>query len=349
MKVAVVGTFTQSNFERLLARAFEDLGHEVVTFDAWSRGRFLRNPRVVNTLSTIPRLRHSIRADYLKFVNREAAAFFEEHQPDFVMVHNGGEMLPATVRSLTSKGVPFASFAADDPTLGFYVPDFLPVFPYFTHVFVPETGLVAKLQNLTPGKVIYNSGGSTPELYAPMEPSAEDRARFGSNLGYASSAYSGGAYGVYRALWLMHVRDFGLRIFGDPNWRLVARKVPEIAPCVHANGMLSLAEMNALYSSVKIYVNIVNPQITTGVAQRVFDAAAAGCFQITEYKADLDLLFPGGEVVSFRDAEDLRSKVAYYLAKPDEAAAKAKAARARVLGQLTWKQKVEEICRAVFG
>ncbi|HEY2324662.1 MAG TPA: glycosyltransferase, partial [Thermoanaerobaculia bacterium] len=81
----------------------------------------------------------------------------------------------------------------------------------------------------------------------------------------------------------------------------------------------------------------------------VFDAAAAGCFQITEYKPDLDLLFPDGEVVSFSDANDLREKVAHYLAHPDEAAAKARAARARVLDQLTWKQKAQEICDAVFG
>jgi glycosyl transferase family 1 len=349
MKIAVVGTLTQSNLEQFLAGAFTELGHDVVTFDAWSQGSFLRSSRVVNTLSTIPRVRHVVRADYLRFLNRRANEFFEEHKPDFVIAHNGGEMLPQTVRSLTSKGVPFASFAADDPTLGFYVPDFLPVFPHFTHVFVPETGLVAKLQTLTAGKVVYNSGGSTPGLYAPVEPSAAARERFASNLGYASSAYSGGPYGVYRALWLAHVKDFGLRIFGDRNWRLVAQKVPEIAPCIHATGMLSLAEMNALYSSVRIYVNIVNPQITTGVAQRVFDAAAAGCFQITEYKADLDLLFPDGEIVSFRDAADLRNKVSHYLANPEAAAAKAHAARVRVSRDLTWKQKAQEICHAVFG
>jgi len=348
MKVAVVGTFTQSNFERLLAQAFAELGHDVVSFDAWSQGGFLRSAKLVNTLTTIPRLRHTVRANYLDYVNRRASLFFDEHKPDFVISHNGGEMLPQTVRAVTSKGIPFASFAADDRTRGFYAPDFLPVFPHFTHVLVPETGLIDKLQNLTAGKVIYNSGGSTPGTYTPVEPSAAERERFGANLGYASSAYSGGAYGVYRALWLAYVKDFGLRIFGDPNWRVIARKVPEIAQCVHATGMLSLQEMNALYASVKIYVNIVNPQITTGVAQRVFDAAAAGCFQITEYKPDLDMLFPEGEVVSFRDAADLRDKVAYYLANPDEAASKAAAARARVLSQLTWKQKAQDICDAVF-
>jgi spore maturation protein CgeB len=349
MKIAVVGTFTQSNLERLLAGAFSELGHTVVTFDAWAQGGFLRRSKLAKSLSTIPRVRHLVRDDQLRYVNRRAREFFEEHNPELVISHNGGDMLPETVRSLTSKGVPVASFAADDPTLGFYVPDFLPVFPYFTHVFVPESGLVEKLQRLTDGRVIYNSGGSTPGAYEPRVPSERERERFGANLGYASSAYSGGAYGVYRAIWLTHVRDLGLRIFGDPNWRVVARKVPEIAECVHADGMLGLDEMNALYASVKIYVNIVNPQITTGVAQRVFDAAAAGCFQVTEYKADLDRLFPDGEIVSFRTPGELRSKVEYFLRHPEEAAAKAAVARKRVLAELTWKQKVQEMCDAVFG
>jgi len=37
MKIAVMGSFTQSNLEHFVSQAFRQIGHEAAQFDAWKQ------------------------------------------------------------------------------------------------------------------------------------------------------------------------------------------------------------------------------------------------------------------------------------------------------------------------
>jgi len=351
MKIAVMGTFTQANLESFLAQAFRDLGHTVVTFDAWcQKGMPWFNRRVVSLMSGLPRIRHSYRARYQAFVNARCVQFLEAEKPDFVIVHNGAELHPDTIRTTVKRyHIPFATFAADDPTLGLLLPEYLPCIPYFTHVFVSESALVPKLNRLTSNRVEFVSCGAPINVYCPVAPSDVERQLFECNLGYVSSGYSGSPYGVYRALLLKNVADLGLKIFGDRHWGYIAQKVPEVSRNIHITGFLGPERMNAFFASAQIFVGIVHPQMVSGVGQRIFDAAAAGAFILAEYKADIEWAFPRGEVETFKTKEEMREKAKYYLEHPEERRVKAHAARARVLAGHTWQHKARQMLDVVFG
>lgn len=193
MKIAVMGAFTQSNLESFLAQAFRDLGHTVVTFDAWQqKGMPWFDRRVVSLMSGLPRIRHSYRASYQSFINDRCMKFLEEEKPDFVIVHNGAELHPHTIQTIVKRyHIPFATFAADDPTLGLLLPEYLPCIPHFTHVFASESALVPKLGRLTSNRVEFVSCGAPINIYKPVVPSDSERQLFECNLGYVSSGYSG--------------------------------------------------------------------------------------------------------------------------------------------------------------
>lgn len=350
MKIAVMGTLTQANLEAFMARAFEELGHQTVIFDAWkNRGNPLYHRHPASLFLGLPRLRHWYNARYLAHVNIHARRFLEIEKPDFVIVHNGALLQPDTVRAVVQRHIPFATYAADDPTLGLLLPDYLPCLPYFTHVFACETALVPKLKRLTPNRVEFLPVGAPPDVYYPITPPDSERQLFESNLGYVSGGYSGSPYGVYRALLLKNVADLGLKIFGDRHWDYIARRVPEITPFIHVTGFLNPERMRAFFACTRIFLGVVHPQMVTGASQRLFDAAAAGAFILAEHKADIDRLFPKGEIETFRSKEEMREKAVYYLNHPEKRQEKAAAARARVLAEHTWKHRARQILEIVFS
>ncbi|HEV8432952.1 MAG TPA: glycosyltransferase [Thermoanaerobaculia bacterium] len=351
MKIAIVGAFTQSNFEAFLAAAFRELGHEVVAYDVWSeRPAPWFGRRVVSVMSGVPRIRHSYRRRYVAAHSEKVAGYVRKQRPDFVIAHNGVELDAETIRSIVrSLKVPFATYAADDPTLALMQPEYLPALPAFTHVFACESALVPKLRLLTPNRVEFVSCGAPSDVYYPVAPTAEQREKYGCNIGYASSGYSGSPYGVYRALLLQNVADLGLKVFGDRHWDYIAAHVPEIRESIRVTGFLGPQEMNALFASARIFAGIVHPQMVSGVGQRIFDAAAAGAFILAEHKTDIEWAFPNGEVETFRTKEEMRDKAMYYLAHEDERQRKAAAARERVLSHHTWKQKAQQMLDVVFS
>jgi spore maturation protein CgeB len=103
-----------------------------------------------------------------------------------------------------------------------------------------------------------------------------------------------------------------------------------------------------LYNSVDIYLGIGNPLLVNGITQRIFECAAAGCFQIAEYKKDLSDAF-GNKIVTFRTLPELKEKIIYYLANEKERKELAGTTREHVVsnfsGEIIGKELFEYICR----
>jgi spore maturation protein CgeB len=351
LKIVVMGEVGHCNLEAFLAQGFRDLGHQAVIFDAWGyRGHPLYHRQPAGLLRGLPRIKHWYNAKYLAYVNSHAWRFLEAERPDFVIAHNGALLHPKTVQATVRRfHIPFVTYAADDPTLGIMLPDYLPCLPFFTHVFACETALVPKLNRLTSHRVEFLPGAAPADLYYPIAPPESERQLFDCNLGYVSAGYFGSPYGVYRALILQQVADLGLKIFGDRHWGYIARCVPEIAPYIHVTGFLQPERMRAFFASIRIFLGVAHPQMVTGASQRLFDAAAAGAFTLAEYKADIEQLFPKDEIETFKSKEEMREKAVYYLGHPEQRQEKAAAARARVLAEHTWTHRARQILETVFG
>jgi spore maturation protein CgeB len=84
------------------------------------------------------------------------------------------------------------------------------------------------------------------------------------------------------------------------------------------------------------------------VNTRAFELAASGACQVADLKDELPALFkPGEEVVAYRDLEELKRYLTYYLDHPDEAHAIGQNALKRALKEHTLRHRIDEMLDVV--
>jgi spore maturation protein CgeB len=97
----------------------------------------------------------------------------------------------------------------------------------------------------------------------------------------------------------------------------------------------------------KIILNITRGPFyaaETGMNLRIFEAMAAGCFMLTDYCDEVAELFePGVEIETFKGAEELQEKVAYYLQNEQARLAIARRGHQKFLKQFTWPTRAADM------
>lgn len=78
-------------------------------------------------------------------------------------------------------------------------------------------------------------------------------------------------------------------------------------------------QVNKIYNSTKICLNMHHVQSKEGVNPRIFEILGAGGFQLTDYKKTLENFFEiGREIECYKTEKDLLDKIEYYLQNEDE-------------------------------
>ena len=103
-------------------------------------------------------------------------------------------------------------------------------------------------------------------------------------------------------------------------------------------------DMLEVFSAAKLTVNIHGDFMRYGGNMRLFEAAGVGVFQIADDLPGVHQWFTEGEtIVTFRDLDDLRQKVAYYLNHDDERQAITQRARDHVYQHHTYDQRMARV------
>ena len=154
-----------------------------------------------------------------------------------------------------------------------------------------------------------------------------------------------GSADLRRILLLEHIKEC-VSIFGN-RWQ---RNFPLISTALQSRITDSSVwgeELYALLANAKIVLNITRTHFyaaETGVNLRLFEALAAGCFLLTDDCEEVAELFEVGvEIEVFRNATELKEKVAYYLAHPKEREAIAKRGYDKFMKNYTWNQRVNDL------
>jgi spore maturation protein CgeB len=95
-----------------------------------------------------------------------------------------------------------------------------------------------------------------------------------------------------------------------------------------------------LHSSVR-----ADPPVAPGdfVNPRTFEIAACGAFQLTDKRELLPELYGPDETATFSGLDELREKILYYTAHPEERAAVAERARRRTLAEHTYTARMKRL------
>ncbi|MBP8275214.1 MAG: glycosyltransferase family 1 protein, partial [Acidobacteria bacterium] len=160
----------------------------------------------------------------------------------------------------------------------------------------------------------------------------------------ADVSFAGAPY-LNRQRMLLGLIDLNPKIWGD-GWG-----VTELSRLAAENGArFNLDEMMRIFSATRINLNIHSANHVEGldpdpdyVNPRTFELAACEAFQLVDARRPLPALFRDDEMVTFSSTSELRALIAHYLARPDERAAIAKRARARVVAEHSFVHRVRRI------
>lgn len=145
-----------------------------------------------------------------------------------------------------------------------------------------------------------------------------------------------------RLNYLAELGDLDIAVWGDEGFRrLEAHGVDYRGRAGHE------LELPRIYNATTINLDIGRLYQSDIVTMRVFDVLACGGFVLVEHSEALEELFRVGvEVESYQDPVELRTKIEYYLARPDEARAIARRGREAVLERHTIRQRVRHMLRS---
>lgn len=110
------------------------------------------------------------------------------------------------------------------------------------------------------------------------------------------------------------VELFGM--FADPDSVALLADHPNL---VYRGNAHQFRELPRVFAETRVNVCLSNTLIDSGVPSKFVDCVASGGFALVDDKSDLRRLFgPEIDQVTFRNIEELREKVAYFLARPAE-------------------------------
>jgi len=128
----------------------------------------------------------------------------------------------------------------------------------------------------------------------------------------------------------------GLHVRGDEGWGDVT---PNWGP-----GLAYATELGPFYRDCTVNVNTTSIQMPNAVNQRVFDCPGAGGFLLTDRQPSLDSLFDvDREAATYGTLEEARDQLRWFMDHPDSRAEITARARKRILGEHTYRHRLEAI------
>lgn len=110
------------------------------------------------------------------------------------------------------------------------------------------------------------------------------------------------------------------------------------------NTSIEYKEINNIYNSSKININISSMHMPTAQNSRIFDVPATGGFLITDYREGLEELFElEKEVITYSSEEEMIEKCKFYLNNDSNRKFVVKNANKRILEQHTFEHRLKKI------
>ena len=106
---------------------------------------------------------------------------------------------------------------------------------------------------------------------------------------------------------LSSIADLGLSLYGNQYWMVDLPWDPFLTLSYKNKVVYSLEDNQNIYNSSKIGININHHQAVDGFSWRVCDIMASNACLVSEYKKDLEILFPNINIPTFSNIYEARN------------------------------------------
>ncbi|MBX9867854.1 MAG: glycosyltransferase [Burkholderiales bacterium] len=330
--VLIVGEFSTESFGLHIAETLSEMGHKVLKFipgyNAPQGGNLLLHRmnqvrRVIHhATNEIPR----IRARRMKVLWSLA----KEQSIDYVIVCHDF-LQPKEVQNLKE---------LTNAKICLWFPDALVNFGkgYFMNaaydgLFFKDPFIVKALMSVPLSPVYY-----MPECFNPKRHKLDADSiseEYKCEITTAGNAHS------WRVAFYQHLKNYHVKIWGPtaPLWMPIATTKQ-----MFQNKMVFNGDKAQAFLGAKIVLNNLHYGEIWGLNVRTFEAAGIGAFQMVDWRPGLEQLFKDGEeIISFKNLDELHSKIEYWLSHPSERQKIAHAGKARALHEHTYELRLKLI------
>lgn len=340
MKTLLIGKFYTEGFAQHIRETLLDMGHQVAISEpglrygqskgVWSyRWRQIRSA-VYDLYARLP-LAEQQETEQLK-------NSIVQHQPDIVLSCHDF-LTPSQVKGIKS--------IANIPIVLWY-PDHIGLFRRgmflnadYDYLFFKDPYIVNLLRNeLGDNRANYLPEACNPKYHKPIKLTLEEESFYRCDVATAGNMHS------TRASVFTHLTEFDCKIWGNPaaHWLDISS-----IKNMMQNRFVANEEKSKAFCAAKIVINNLQPGEIGGTNVRTFEIAAAGGFQLVNDRPALyDLFEVGDELQTFKTIAELKEKIYYFLANPEERFRISKAGSLRALRDHTYSNRLSELLRIVF-
>jgi len=343
LKVAVVSPIYGGSFPvaRFCAEALKRLGHKVDFID---NSPFEAAYMSIRSITRNKAHQNQLREMFVHFISETNIARFNEFKPDLILALAQAPLGIHSLRKLKENNVPTAFWFVEDFRLMEYWKEIAPLYDYFFTIQKGE--FLDRLRERGSNHFHYLPLAASTDIHRKLNLSKEDISIYGSDISFVGAGY------YNRKRFFEGLLDYDFKIWGN-EWDLNS----PLGRCIQRSGeRIGTEETVRIFNATKININLHSSTYHEGVNPygdyvnpRTFEIAACEAFQLVDYRSELPELFkPGEEIVYFKNREDLRDKIRYYLDRPREREEMARRARERVLRDHTYEHRMEEMIQFIF-
>ncbi len=343
LKILVVnpiygGSLPTANYIR---DALLNLGHfvEVMESDKFQESFFEINKVTSNKQNT-----GALISLFTNFLGEAATAKAVEVSPDLIIAVAQAPLGKEALSRLKALNAPLVFWFVEDFRVLSY---WEKIVQHYDYIFTIQRGaFFEKLKCNEVKNYYYLPQACAPEKHCMLTMPDEEKKHFGSDLSFMGAGY------YNRKALFEKLIDFDFKIWGS-EWEMAS----PVGRLVQKDGTrINEDECVKIYNAAKINLNLhsssfhegVNP-IGDFVNPRTFEIAACGGFQLVDYRSELPELFEiGKELVCYKDLDELRSLIKYYLRNPEEKAEIAARGQLRAKRNHTFENRMREMLSIIF-
>jgi len=326
-------------------KALEALGNEVSIFDF--RQRLYSKWKFVSYLkSTVRPFFTSLPSPYDlpvikpaidRKINQMLLNYAYEYKPDVLLVLCGENILPKTIVEIKKKLEAIVVNWFHDTLLSPFRQKMIhSIFPFYDHIFIVDSKDVLKYVNIESKNIHTLSLACDPDVHRRNDLSQEDLNEYGSDIVFV------GTLTPEREKILETLTDFDLNIWG--RWQ---RQSPQLKRCYKRQDVY-LKEAVKIYNASKIVIDIHSlygkVKDIFNVTPRLFEVPASGGFLLTNHISQVhDFYKVGEEIVTYKDINELKYLIRYFLERPKERKSIAEKAYQRAHREHTYIQRLKTL------
>jgi len=317
---------------RYCARALEAMGHNVRVFEAPLLHTAFTGLR---GLGLAPAQTAQLENSFLQVVAQAVWAQVQAQEPQLVLAMAQAPLSRSLLQRLRRAGVRTAMWFVEDHEVFDYWRAYAPLYDAFA--VIQKEPFLSLLEGIGQRNALYLPLAAQPDFHRPLQLNEREQREYGADIGFLGAGYPNRRL-AFRPL---AGRDF--KIWGS-DWEgetLLAAHIQRGGARIDAD------ESVKIYNASRINLNLHSSLRTTELVSngdfvnpRTFELAAMGAFQLVDRRALMPELFARDELATFGSLEEFYAGIEHFLAHPEERAAFAARARARVLRDHTYEQRM---------